>query len=143
MNKKLCVLYLSIILSLSRAQGIDQVSGWVPTKATAQCINSTNGNMTSLYLCIKKDNSYIENVISIKLKKINNPKGNIAWNKLKKEAELQCKKEITRDLNEEELNDGDLSTPDYLGSMYECIGDKYSDFNRQNLNLRVRRPREK
>lgn len=143
MNKNLCVLYLSAILSLSQAQGMNQVSGWVPTKATAQCINNTNGNMTLLYLCIKKDNAYIENVISIKLKKIDNPKDNTAWNKLKKEAKLQCKKEITQDLDKEELDDSKLNTPDYLGSIYECIGDKYSDFNRQSLNLRVRRPRGK
>lgn len=134
-NKKLLVLLLLLTSKINLAKQGD----FLPTKEFRQCTDHANSNMTSLYLCIKKNNDYLERVIFYKLKKTNNYNIFSRWNQLKKKAKLQCRKSLTKfDGQEQELDDKDLNAPDYLALMYECIGNKYSDFNRYFLNERRR-----
>ena len=138
-NKKLLVLLLLLTSKINLAKQGD----FLPTKEFRQCTDHAHSNMTLLYLCIKRNNNYLERVISYKLKKTNNYNIFSRWNQLKKKAELQCRKNLAKfDEQEEELDDDDLNAPDYLALMYECIGNKYSDFNRYFLNER-RSPHEK
>ena len=130
-NKKLLVLLLLLTSKINLAKQGD----FLPTKEFRQCTDHAHSNMTLLYLCIKRNNNYLERVISYKLKKTNNYNIFSRWNQLKKKAELQCRKNLAKfDEQEEELDDDDLNAPDYLALMYECIGNKYSDFNLYFLN---------
>lgn len=136
MNKNLSILYLLFVFSFCLAKNFQSEGGWVPTKQTEECVNNTHTNMMSLCICIRKDNAYLEKIISHKLKKIGSTQDRAKWSKLKKGVELQCRRELAKGIGEEKLDDDDLNAPDYLASMYGCIGDKYSDFNRHFLNTR-------
>lgn len=79
-NKKLLVLLLLLTSKINLAKQGD----FLPTKEFRQCTDHANSNMTSLYLCIKKNNDYLERVIFYKLKKTNNYNIFSRWNQLKK-----------------------------------------------------------
>ena len=70
MNKNLSILYLLFVFSFCLAKNFQSEGGWVPTKQTEECVNNTHTNMMSLCICIRKDNAYLEKIISHKLKKI-------------------------------------------------------------------------
>ncbi len=133
MHKSLYILCLISISAFSSAKN----GGAVPTKQYRECMNNAHSNMTSLYLCTVENSLYLGKVVEHRLKKINNSHLSHRWNKLKKGAELQCRKELSKLDRQNGLNnDGDINAPDYLALMYECIEDKYSDFNRYFLNER-------
>ena len=145
MNKKLTTLYLICTSSVILAQELKTEGGWVPTKQSELCYEKAHSNMTAMYFCVRKDTHSSDQVSSYKMKKINNHEIVSKWHKLQNLAKLQCKKEIDHDLKEvglEEIDDN-VEEPDYLSSIYACIGDKYSNFNRQFLNARRRRFYEK
>ena len=133
--KNLSIFYLLFVFSFCLAKDFQFEGGWVPTRQTEECVNNAHNNMMLLSACIRKDNAYLEEVISRKLKK-GTSRELAKWNKLKKRVELQCRKELAKDLDEQKMDNNDLNAPDYLASMYGCIGDKYSDFNRHFLNAR-------
>ena len=65
-NKKLLVLLLLLTSKINLAKQGD----FLPTKEFRQCTDHAHSNMTLLYLCIKRNNNYLERVISYKLKKL-------------------------------------------------------------------------
>ncbi len=100
--------------------------------------------MKLLYICAEKNNAYLEKVIAHKLKKFNSHSNIFTrWNRLKKIAEPQCRKELAKKFGEDDLDNDDLNAPDYLALMYGCIGDKYSNFNRYYLSIRREKTYEK